>query len=83
VVTALIAGGLAALVAGVGVALWTNGTPGGPASSEVAVGLIAGVIMFVVTLAVTGRLARKGLLGEPQRMAGGVGEESATANPDD
>ena len=76
-------------VAGAGVALLSddtsslgNGSGGGSATAEWVVGIVAAIVATtVVGLGLT-RASARGLLDGPRRMAGGVGQESATANPD-
>jgi hypothetical protein len=88
-VIAIVIGLVFGWVAAGGVTLLTDDTSGGGASSsggsagaEWAVGIGAGAIAALVVGLGLQRAAGRGVLGEPERLAGGVGEESATANPE-
>jgi hypothetical protein len=58
-----------------------GGSGGGPASAEWLVGLGAGAVAALIVGIALQRASDGHLLGRPRRLAGGVGEESATANP--
>ncbi|MDP1820929.1 MAG: hypothetical protein Q8K58_13710 [Acidimicrobiales bacterium] len=79
---AIAAGVIFGFIAGGGVALWSDGSAGGPVAAEWIVGIVVGVVVALVLGLGLGRASGRDLLGEPKRLAGGLGEESATANPD-
>ena len=77
---AALASALAGWVVAAGVTLWTDERPGGSVAAEWAVGLLVGVVAFVVLAPVMARLSERRLLGRARRNAGGVGVESASAD---